>query len=69
MNVQSVEANLDGVNSHRTRAVRVKRHVPRASTSQIAVMNNVKGTTMTSAQLDPKKTATVSPVAKKGKTE
>lgn len=60
---------MDGVNNHRTRAVRVKKHVPRANTSRIAVMNNAKGTTITSARLDPKKTATVSPVAKKGKTD
>ena len=68
-NVQSVEASLDGVNSHRTRAVRVKRHVLRARTSQIAMMNNAKGTTMISAQLGIKKTAIASPLVKKGKTE
>lgn len=69
INVQSVEASMDGANNLRTRAVRVRKRVPRASILQIAVTSNVKETQTTNAQLDPKQAATVSPVARKGKTE
>ena len=60
---------MDGANNLRTRAVRVRKRVPRASILQIAVTSNVKETQTTNAQLDPKQAATVSPVARKGKTE
>ena len=60
---------MDGVNNHRIKAVHVKRHALRASTPQIVVTSNAKETKIISAQLDPKKAATVNPVARRCRTK
>ena len=69
INVQSAKVSMVGVNNLQTRAVLVKSRVPRGNTAQTAVTTIVKETRRIGAVLDPKKDATVSPVARKGKTQ
>lgn len=61
-------ANLAGVNNLQTKAVRAKKHVPRANTPPIAATHNAKEIKTINVPWGRSKVAIASPLARKGKT-